>query len=380
MFAQEFIRNGLLGGSAVAVASGLVGYFVVLRAQVFAGDALGHVAFTGVLAAALAGIDLRIGLFTATMAIGLLFARIGDRARTDDVAIGVVFSWVLGLGALFLDLFNTGAGGGNGVIASRTLFGSVFTPEPKPDRDSGGGGAGCGRRNRGDRTAASVRHTRLPGGRGPGRTGRESCVRPASSSSSGSTRPRRPRPSVRCSCWAARRTCRSRDPADRQSAAGAGAGVRVGLAAICSGSRSPTWALPCRRAAPSCWSPPRSTSRLSPWRRCGRDSEGSRLSGSRRRPHGGARRELPRRSRSPPGGGESPARELDPRTPRPCRSSHRRDGDDGLGAPARTGRRPTPDRCAARTPPRSGARAPGRCWRFRRCARTPAGGRRSVGR
>jgi zinc/manganese transport system permease protein len=127
MFDQGFIWDALIAGSAVAVASAVVGYFVVLRAQVFAGDALGHVAFTGVLAAALAGVDLRIGLFAATGAIALLFAGLGDRARADDVAIGVVFSWVLGIGALLLDLFNEGAGGGNGVIASRTLFGSIFS-------------------------------------------------------------------------------------------------------------------------------------------------------------------------------------------------------------------------------------------------------------
>jgi zinc/manganese transport system permease protein len=126
MFSQEFIRHALIAGSAVAIASGAIGYFVVLRTQVFAGDALSHVAFTGALAAALANVDLRVGLFAATIAIGLLFAVLGDRVRADDVAIGVVFVWVLGLGALLLDLFNRGAGGVNGVIASRTLFGSIF--------------------------------------------------------------------------------------------------------------------------------------------------------------------------------------------------------------------------------------------------------------
>jgi zinc/manganese transport system permease protein len=127
MLTQEFTRNALLAGSAIAVASALIGYFVVLRAQVFAGDALSHVAFTGVLAAALAGIDLRVGLFAATIAVALLFAALGERVRVDDVAIGVVFAWVLGLGVLFLDLFNRGAGGANGVIASRALFGSIFS-------------------------------------------------------------------------------------------------------------------------------------------------------------------------------------------------------------------------------------------------------------
>ena len=99
----------------------------MLRAQVFAGDALSHVAFTGVLAAALAGIDLRVGLFAATIAVALLFAALGERFRADDVAIGVIFSWMLGLGVLVLDLFNASGRGANGVIASRALFGSIFS-------------------------------------------------------------------------------------------------------------------------------------------------------------------------------------------------------------------------------------------------------------
>ena len=49
---------------------GLVGYFVVLRSQVFTGDALSHVAFTGALAALAFGVDARLGLFAATIAVG----------------------------------------------------------------------------------------------------------------------------------------------------------------------------------------------------------------------------------------------------------------------------------------------------------------------
>lgn len=127
MLAHEFIRNALLIGTAIAFASGLIGYFVVLRAQVFAGDALGGVAFTGALGAAAAGLDLTVGLLVATVAVALLLALLGGRAPTDDVTIGVVLAWVLGLGVLFLDLLNAGAAsGGGGAIAARTLFGSMF--------------------------------------------------------------------------------------------------------------------------------------------------------------------------------------------------------------------------------------------------------------
>jgi zinc/manganese transport system permease protein len=126
MFAQEFVRNAWLAGTAVALASGLIGYFVVLRAQVFAGDALSHVAFTGALAAAAAGIDLRIGLFAATIGIGLLLGLIGERSRPDDVEIGIGFAAILGLGVFFLAVFSSGSGGANGLLGARTLFGSIF--------------------------------------------------------------------------------------------------------------------------------------------------------------------------------------------------------------------------------------------------------------
>ena len=126
MFAQEFVRNAWIAGTAIALASGLIGYFVVLRAQVFAGDALSHVAFTGALAAAAAGIDIRIGLFAGTILIALLLGSLGERSRADDVTIGVTFAAILGLGVYFLALFGSGSGGGNGLLGARTLFGSIF--------------------------------------------------------------------------------------------------------------------------------------------------------------------------------------------------------------------------------------------------------------
>ncbi len=126
MFSHEFVRNAFLAGTAIALACGLVGYFVVLRAQVFAGDALSHVAFTGALAAAAAGIDLRIGLFAATIAVAVALGGLGDRAPADDVTIGITFAWILGLGVLFLAVLSTGSEAVTGCLGARTLFGSIF--------------------------------------------------------------------------------------------------------------------------------------------------------------------------------------------------------------------------------------------------------------
>jgi zinc/manganese transport system permease protein len=126
MFAHEFMRNAFLAGTFIALACGLAGYFVVLRSQVFAGDALSHVAFTGALAAAAAGVDIRLGLFAATILVAAGMGLLGGRSRPDDVAIGSVFAWILGLGALFLSIFAAGASGSNGTAGVRVLFGSIL--------------------------------------------------------------------------------------------------------------------------------------------------------------------------------------------------------------------------------------------------------------
>lgn len=126
MLSHPFIRNALLAGTAIAAASGLVGYFVVLRSQVFSGDALSHVAFAGALAALAFGVDPRLGLFVATITVGLAIGLLGDHGRADDVVIGIVFTWVLGLGVLFLSIFTTNASTGNGAAGVNILFGSIF--------------------------------------------------------------------------------------------------------------------------------------------------------------------------------------------------------------------------------------------------------------
>ena len=127
MLGQEFMRNALIAGSFVGIACGLAGWFLVLRAQVFAGDALGHFAFAGALAAAVAGVDLRLGLFAATIAGALAIGALGERTRPDDVVIGALFVWILGLGVLFLSIFTVRkSGGGDGAAGVRVLFGSIF--------------------------------------------------------------------------------------------------------------------------------------------------------------------------------------------------------------------------------------------------------------
>src|SRR3954470_17725339 len=109
MLDQPFMQRAFHVGIAVALLAGVVGYLVVLRAQVFAADALSHVAFTGAVGALAVALDARIGLFAATIGIGVLLGVLGPRGRADDVVIGTVFAWILGLGVLALSVYTAGA-------------------------------------------------------------------------------------------------------------------------------------------------------------------------------------------------------------------------------------------------------------------------------
>lgn len=125
MLSHPFIEHALVAGTAVAAVCGLAGYFLVLRGQVFAGDAQGHVAYSGAMAALVAGIDPRVGLFASTIIAAVLLAAM-SRLGADDVAIGSFFSWILGLGALFLTYYTSHGSGHNGTANVNVLFGSIF--------------------------------------------------------------------------------------------------------------------------------------------------------------------------------------------------------------------------------------------------------------
>jgi zinc/manganese transport system permease protein len=101
---EPFMRNAFAGGALVAVAAGLLGYFVVVRQGEFAAHALGHIGFPGATGAVLLGISPLLGLgafcVVGAVVIGLLGARANERAT----ATGTVLAMATGLGILFASL------------------------------------------------------------------------------------------------------------------------------------------------------------------------------------------------------------------------------------------------------------------------------------
>jgi zinc/manganese transport system permease protein len=119
---HQFIQYAFLAGTVIAIVCAIVGYFVVLRAQAFAGHALSHIGFAGATGAVLMGVSSLTGTIIFTILAALGMGALGKKIQGRDVEIGMVLSFALGLGILFLKLYTTSATEAVGI-----LFGSILS-------------------------------------------------------------------------------------------------------------------------------------------------------------------------------------------------------------------------------------------------------------
>lgn len=124
-FDNEAVHVALVVGAAVAIVTGVVGVFTVMRGQSFAGEALGDIGTTGGSAAALVGAGPLAGFVAVDVLAVAAMELVGvQRVRGRDLATGIVLGAGIGLAALFLYLDTTqGTGSGSTVTI---LFGSIF--------------------------------------------------------------------------------------------------------------------------------------------------------------------------------------------------------------------------------------------------------------
>jgi len=98
-----FLLRALIAAILVGATCALVGSYVVLKGLAFIGDALAHVAFTGIVVAFLAGFSFYIGALAAAVAAGLGIGWVTRRIGVStDTAIGIVFSGVFALGVVLM--------------------------------------------------------------------------------------------------------------------------------------------------------------------------------------------------------------------------------------------------------------------------------------
>jgi zinc/manganese transport system permease protein len=124
-FESSAVHTALIVGGVVALVTGPVGVFTVMRGQSFAGHALADVSTTGGSGAFLIGVNPFWGFVVMGLAATSAMEMIGvQRPRSRDVATGIVLGGVLGLAALFLYLGTTTSTTTGASIT--ILFGSMF--------------------------------------------------------------------------------------------------------------------------------------------------------------------------------------------------------------------------------------------------------------
>lgn len=120
LLGYQFVQNALMAGFAIAIVSGLVSRFVVARNMAFAVHALAELGFTGSAGAILIGVSPLAGLLVGTTLTALFIGALGVRVRERDAVVGVVMAFGLGLGVLFLTLYQS-----YGAQAYAILFGTI---------------------------------------------------------------------------------------------------------------------------------------------------------------------------------------------------------------------------------------------------------------
>ena len=122
LLSHQFVQYAFIAGTLISIICAIVGYFVVLRSQAFAAESLSCVGFTGATGAAVFGLSSLTGTFLFTILVALGFGFFGKRLKGRDIEIGMVLSFALGLGVLFLKLYTS-----NATEAVGILFGSILS-------------------------------------------------------------------------------------------------------------------------------------------------------------------------------------------------------------------------------------------------------------
>ena len=124
-FESEAVHIALAVGALVAIVTGVVGVFTVMRGQSFAGEAFGDLGTTGGAGAYLVGVGTLWGFVIGNLVAAGAMEVIGvQRARGRDLATGIVLGAGIGLAALFLYLYTSEHSTTGATVT--ILFGSVF--------------------------------------------------------------------------------------------------------------------------------------------------------------------------------------------------------------------------------------------------------------
>ncbi|WP_251454700.1 metal ABC transporter permease [Microbacterium sp. Marseille-Q6648] len=100
------VSNSVWAGAVLGLVGGLIGVFVIQRDMAFAVHGISELSFAGAAAALLIGFDVVTGSIVGSLVAAALIGWFGARARERNSIIGVLMPFGLGLGILFLSLYD----------------------------------------------------------------------------------------------------------------------------------------------------------------------------------------------------------------------------------------------------------------------------------
>ena len=99
------VSNSVWAGAILGLVGGLIGVFVMQRDMAFAVHGISELSFAGAAAFLLIGWDVVTGSIVGSLIAAALIGWLGARARERNSIIGVLMPFGLGLGILFLALY-----------------------------------------------------------------------------------------------------------------------------------------------------------------------------------------------------------------------------------------------------------------------------------
>lgn len=115
------VQNSIWAGAVLGLLGGLVGTFVMKRDLAFAVHGISELSFAGAAFALLIGADIIFGSLAGSVAAALLLGLMGVRARDKNSIIGVIMPFGLGLGILFLALYEGRAANKFGLLTGQIV-------------------------------------------------------------------------------------------------------------------------------------------------------------------------------------------------------------------------------------------------------------------
>ena len=115
------VVNSLVAAVLLGIVGGLVGVFVQLRDMQFAVHGISELSFAGAAGALLLGADVALGSIVGSLIAGGLIGALGVRARDRNSVIGVLMPFGLGLGVLFLALYQGRAANKFGLLTGQIV-------------------------------------------------------------------------------------------------------------------------------------------------------------------------------------------------------------------------------------------------------------------